>query len=230
MTLPPDLFANPIWQALHTRHSHFALANGNAARYPAGVAPFAALAEPTPAALADLAALLAPKDPVWLFNENLPVTPTLRYLETLPCLRLVLPATVDPPPDPHPEILPLTAADAPAMVALTDLAFPGFFRPRTCEMGSYFGVRHHGDLIAMCGERIMLPGYAEISGLCTHPAYRGQGYAAGLIWQVVRKQRAAGDVSWMHVGAANQRAVDLYLRMGFVVARQVTIQRIALNR
>jgi len=228
MTLPPDLFANPIWQALHTRHSHFALAKGNAVRYPADVAPFAALAEPTPTALDDLAALLAPNDPVWLFNENLPATPALRYLETLPCLRLVLPATVDPPPDPHPEILPLTAADAPAMVALTDLAFPGFFRPRTCEMGSYFGIRHHCDLIAMCGERIMLPGYAEISGLCTHPAHRGNGYALNLIWEVVRKQRLAGDVSWMHVGAANQRAVNLYLRMGFVNAQQVTIQRVVL--
>jgi predicted GNAT family acetyltransferase len=230
MTLPPHLFANPIWQALHTRHSHFALANGHAVRYPADVAPFAALAEPTPTALDDLASLLAPNDPVWLFNENLPATRTLRFLETLPCLRLVLPATVDPPPDPHSEILPLTDADAPAMVALTDLAFPGFFRPRTCEMGSYFGIRHHGDLIAMCGERIMLPGYAEISGLCTHPAHRGNGYAPNLIWEVVRKQRRAGDISWMHVGAANQRAVDLYLRMGFVVAHQVTIQRVALNR
>ncbi len=230
MTLPPDIFTNPIWQALHTRHRHFALTNGAAARYPADVAPFAALAEPTPAALEQLAALLAPNDPVWLFNQNLPATPTLRYLETLPCLRLVLPATVDPPPDPHPEILPLIAADAPAMVALTDLAFPGFFRPRTCEMGSYFGIRHQGDLIAMCGERIMLPGYAEISGLCTHPAHRGNGHAASLIWEVVRKQRRAGDISWMHVGSANQRAIDLYLRMGFVITQQVTIQRIALNR
>ena len=95
-------------------------------------------------------------------------------------------------------------------------------------MGSYFGIRHHCDLIAMCGERIMLPGYAEISGLCTHPAHRGNGYALNLIWEVVRKQRLAGDVSWMHVGAANQRAVDLYLRMGFVNAQQVTIQRVVL--
>jgi GNAT superfamily N-acetyltransferase len=229
MTLPPDLFTNPIWNALHTRHAHFAITNGDAVRYPADVAPFAALAAPTMAALNQLAALLAPNDPVWLFNENLPATPNLRYLETLPCLRLFLPANIDPPSAQHPEILALTAADAPAMVALTDLAFPGFFRPRTCEMGSYFGVRDQGDLIAMCGERIMLPGYAEISGLCTHPAHRGQGYAAALIWQVVRKQRATGDVSWMHVGAANQRAVDLYLRMGFQIAQQVTIQRVALR-
>lgn len=169
--LPETLFANPIWQALHTRHSHFALTNSAAIRYPADVAPFAALAEPTPAALDQLASLLTHNESVWLFNENLPATPALRFLESLPCLRPFLPATVVPPPDPHPEIVPLTEADAPAMVALTDLAFPGFFRPRTCEMGSYFGIHHHGDLIAMCGERLMLPGYAEISGLCTHPAH-----------------------------------------------------------
>jgi hypothetical protein len=43
------------------------------------------------------------------------------------------------------------------MVALTTLAFPGFFRSRTCEMGSYYGVRSSsGELIAMGGERLQL--------------------------------------------------------------------------
>ena len=139
-----------------------------------------------------------------------------------------LPDDIDPP-EPGAPLVELSEGEALDMITLTDLAFPGFFRQRTCEMGSYFGIRPHGDLIAMCGERITLDHYAEISGLCTHPAHRGQGYAPNLIWQVVRKQRATGDVSWMHVGAANQRAVDLYLRMGFQIAQQVTIQRVALR-
>jgi hypothetical protein len=54
--------------------------------------------------------------------------------ETLVCLQMILLAEITPPGSTA-EIVPLFAADAPAMVALTDLAFPGFFRQRTCEIG-----------------------------------------------------------------------------------------------
>lgn len=78
----------------------------------------------------------------------------------------------------------------------------------------------------MGGERLKLDGYPEVSGVCTHPEYRGKGYAASLIWEVVRKHRLEGDVSWLHVTAANRKAIELYLRMGFVKSREVTLQRI----
>ena len=49
-------------------------------------------------------------------------------------------------------------------------------------MGSYYGVRScNGELLAMGGERLQLDGYSEISALCTHPSFRGQGFAASLI-------------------------------------------------
>ena len=117
------------------------------------------------------------------------------------------------------------------MVALTDVAFPGFFRSRTCEMGSYFGVRSEGRLIAMGGERLKLDGalksYPEISGVCTHPDHRGKGYAENLIWHLVKNHRRDGLVSWLHVSATNDRAIQLYLRMGFVEARRVILHRIS---
>jgi hypothetical protein len=48
---------------------------------------------------------------------------------------MVLPEEVAPP-GPTTEIVHLSDANAPEMVALTTLAFPGFFPKRTCEMGS----------------------------------------------------------------------------------------------
>ena len=141
---------------------------------------------------------------------------------------MVLPEDVTPP-SPAPGIVPLSSANAPEMVALTDLAFPGFFRSRTCEMGSYYGVRSNGELIAMGGERITLDGYPEISGVCTHPAYRGKGYAANLIWHLVRNHRREGLVSWLHVSAENHHAIELYLRLGFTVARKVKLHRLCRN-
>ena len=82
------------------------------------------------------------------------------------------------------------------MAAITTLAFPSFFRSRTCEMGSYYGVRSYtGELLAMGGERLQLDGYSEISAVCTHPSFRGQGFAVSLIWHLVRNHRRDGVVS-----------------------------------
>ena len=139
---------------------------------------------------------------------------------------MVLPARIEPEPV-GADIVELSAANAGEMVALTDLAFPGFFRPRTCEMGAYYGVRSpSGELIAMGGERMKLDGFSEISALCTHPSFRGKGFGESLIWQVVRKHRREGIVSFLHVGSANRRAIALYRRMGFEVCREVTITRL----
>jgi predicted GNAT family acetyltransferase len=167
-----------------------------------------------------------PEEYVWLVGESYPSLPELTCEETLECLQMVLPEEVSPP-TPTLEIVRLSNANAPEMVALTTLAFPGFFRSRTCEMGSYSGVRSGGELIAMSGERLMLDGYPELSGVCTHPAHRGKGHAASLIWHLVRDHRRDGLVSWLHVSAANHRAIELYRRMGFTVARKVTLHRIS---
>ena len=81
----------------------------------------------------------------------------------------------------------------------------------------------------MGGERLMLESYSEISGVCTHPAHRGKGLAASLIWRLVQDHRRNGIVSWLHVAAANRRALDLYLRLGFKVMHTVTLHRIGRN-
>jgi predicted GNAT family acetyltransferase len=224
--LPKSLFENPVWHALQTKHCHFAASAGDACRYAADVAPFAAVAAPNATAMQQLRSLLAPGESVWLIGESYPHPPGLAVEETLDCFQMVLPEEVDPDAAAI-EVVRLSAADAPEMVALTALAFPGFFRHRTCEMGSYYGVRSGGELIAMGGERLMLDGYAEISGVCTHPAHRGKGLASSLIRQLAHDHRRDGLVSWLHVGVTNNRPIELYRRIGFRVVRKVTLDRIS---
>lgn len=224
--LPENLFANPVWHALQTEHRHFAISVGNACRYPADVAPFAAVAAPTTTALQELYSLLALGESVWLVGDTYPYVPELSFEETLECFQMILPDEIRPP-DPTIQIVPLSTAHAPEMVALTTLTFPGFFRGRTCEMGSYWGVRSDGKLIAMGGERLKLAGYPEISGVCVAPEHRGKGAAAAVIWEIVRNHRREGLVSWLHVGVANHRAIELYLRMGLKVVRKVALNRIS---
>jgi predicted GNAT family acetyltransferase len=230
--LPSSLFDNAVWHALRIEHSRFAVCAGDACRYPADVAPLAAVAAPVKSALKDLASLLAPGEAVWLAGEDFPPVPDLASDGVLECLQMVLPRAVVVPAaeiEANVELVPLLPVSAPEMVALTTLAFPGFFRSRTCEMGSYYGVRSEGQLIAMGGERLRLPGYPEISGVCTHPAHRGKGLASNLIWQPVRDHRREGHLSWLHVACGNRHATDLYLRMGFRTARQITLHRLSRN-
>ncbi len=109
--------------------------------------------------------------------------------------------------------------DAGEMFELISLAFPGFYQPRTYEMGSYYGMRVQGKLLAMAGERLCMTGYREISGVCTHPAHAGKGYARALLTRLMQDHAAAGVKSFLHVGKVNQRAAAIYERMGFRVLR-----------
>jgi predicted GNAT family acetyltransferase len=93
-------------------------------------------------------------------------------------------------------------------------------------MGSYCGVRVDGELVAMGGERLRLEGYPELSGICTHPAHRGKGLASDVIGHLVRCHRRDGLRSWLHVGAPNTRAIDLYTSLGFQRVRTVMLHRI----
>jgi predicted GNAT family acetyltransferase len=227
--LPEHLFSNPVWHARHTRHAHFAVSSGGACRYPADVVPFAAIKTPTVEAMQQLQSLLSVDESVWLIGETYIAIPELVRHETLECLQLILPEDVALP-DTTADIVELSQENADELVALTTVAFPGFFRRRTCQMGSYYGVRSiSGELIAMGGERLRLHEYSEISGVCTHPAFRGQGLAASIMWEVVRGQRRDGAISWLHVGCANHRAIRLYRHMGFVEVREVTLHRIAVQ-
>ena len=228
---------NPFWQALTSVHARFAVGSVAAGtepaharlalRYPANVLPFAAVVEPSVPALAELASLLAPDEPVYItdLSEAQPAsTPELVYVSLLPGLQMILPAgKVSAFPEPSPELAlrRLGEADAPSMVALTELAFPGFFRRNTVQLGCYYGIYHGGELIAMGGERAAFPGFRELSAVCTHPAYRGRGYAATLMGCLVRDHAAAGLRSILHVGAANTSAIRLYEQLGFEHRRPI---------
>jgi GNAT superfamily N-acetyltransferase len=247
--LPTELFTDPVWSALNTRHGHLAVIEGDARRYPVDVAPFAALAKPTELALWELHSLLARGEHVWLFGTHYPHLPELRNEGTLECVQMALPQgkgvaspAVDRPGRASPVELSgraspfdlgrLSAVDSDAMVELTDVAFPGFFRSHTYKMGTYYGVwldsrEQSGQLIAMAGERLTLEGFTEISGVCTHPDHRGKGLAAKLIATVARDHVEQGVTSFLHVTATNNNAIELYRRLGFVETGRPILTKLA---
>jgi GNAT superfamily N-acetyltransferase len=227
--MPEKLPVDPVWNALHTVHAHFALRNGPAVRYPADVVPFAAMANADHSGISPLAELLDPSEHVYLVGAQPQPAKNLAIGPPLSCFQMLYPA---PPPSPNlaanhasggTPILRMTPEDAPDMVALTDLAFPGFFRARTHEMGTYYGIRIGNELIAMAGERLAVPGFREISAVVTHPAHTGQGYATLLMNRLLQDHAAAGLQSFLHVTEQNSRAIAIYKRTGFIVHRSVDL-------
>jgi ribosomal protein S18 acetylase RimI-like enzyme len=65
-----------------------------------------------------------------------------------------------------------------------------------------------------------------MSAICTRPDHRGAGLATDLIRHLASQHRRAGLVSWLHVGASNSRAIDLYASLGFERVRSLMLHRI----
>lgn len=230
--MPQDPLADAIWQALQTSHRHLALRVGKASRYPAAVAPFAAVEDHSQNALNDLTGLLSPGESVYVMGHRPPDTPNLRCDGMVACLQMVFrDAAALPRESRSAEIEPLDCSRAAEMLDLINLAFPGYFRPETCRMGRYYGIRDpQGRLIAMGGERLVLTApdqtsWPEVSGLCSHPDAAGRGLGTAIIRRILAVHRAEGSTSWLHVADTNHRAIDLYLRLGFQTLRRVELHR-----
>lgn len=215
---------NPIWHALNGPQATFGRVAGLAARYEAAVSPIGAIAEPSAAALEDLATLFEPGEFVVLFTDTgaLRDHPAWRPTEPLVATQMVWrePSTVAPI-----EADPLAVDEVDAMIALVQATDPGPFERRTIELGEYFGVHEDGDLLAMAGERFRLDGYTEVSAVCTDERARGRGYAAGLVALLVERMRARGEVPFLHVrvGSPSEHAAKaVYERCGFRARREAS--------
>jgi ribosomal protein S18 acetylase RimI-like enzyme len=210
---------NPIWQAATTRQRHFAYGEGPARRYHREVLPMAALKDHSAEAVAALTAMVLPGERVWLFEEP----PALhaqqwRVARRIPGFQMVCDALrPEGGPASGPESVMLDpVADAAEMNELKAIAFPGFFGMRTPEMGRYRGIRVGGELVAMAGERLALPGYREVSAICTHPAHLGRGYARQLTREATAAILDDGDIAFLHVADGNGAAIHIYEQLGFV--------------
>ena len=219
-----DPLLDPAWNALETEHVRFAVGDGRARRYPADVVPFAALADNNADNLTKLGALLTAGEHVYLFGPQPVGASGIKVGPPLNCFQMLGPTSLPRETDADKmQIVPMSAKDADAMVSLTTLAFPGFFRARTCEMGSYYGIRVDGELVAMGGERLCMPGIREISAVVTRPGHTGKGYAHRLMTRLLREHASAGVKSFLHVNVLNSRAIALYERMGFTTVRTIAL-------
>jgi len=239
---------NVIWTALNTRQSEFAESYGQARRFMPEVSPLAAFVEPTREGYESLAGLMGAGGTIrlfldmpyqthagWSFVAGSPM-PEMVYTGASAPISESSSAGLRPadsrgrlsPHESNVEIVELGAADSAEMIELTALTEPGPFNKRTHELGTYLGIRGEGKLVAMAGERLKIPGYTEVSAVCTHPEHTGRGYARVLMTEVMQRILGRGETPFLHVREANVRAIELYHRLGFT--RRTLLHTVVLRK
>lgn len=217
-----DYLDRPIWHALRTRQSEFAVGNERALRFQTDVEPFAATSDDAPESIAALGKLVPAEGFLLLLQaEPSPCPPGAKVELSAAGVQMVLDKLATPRG--HANIEELTDADTPAMIELATLTKPGPFLARTHALGTFWGVKENGRLIAMAGERMKLPGMTEVSGVCTHPDFRGRGLAAILSHHVATDILARGETPFLHAYATNAAAIGVYDALGFKLRRHVAV-------
>ena len=211
-----NVLDNVVWHAMSGPQQALSERLGSAGRFHPDVSPFAAVADPeSDEAWSDLAQLVGPGKAAILFAPDLAAPPGWTREHAIPCLQMVADNVTE-----HADaegLVDLTPDDVPEMLQLVAETQPGPFGPRTIEMGRYLGVRSDGRLVAMTGERFRLPGFTEVSAVCTDAEHRGRGLARKLVLAVVDNIRSAGNEAILHVASENTPAIALYGALGFTV-------------
>lgn len=214
----------PVWAALSTRHLSLSLGCALARRYLSEVNLFASACDDRPAAQAALEQLVQPGERIFVLQVPDIVVPAgLVPVKAAKGVQMVATrslraASMDE------DMVELTDADAPEMLALATLTEPGPFLARTHTMGRFLGIRIGGRLAAMAGERFRFPGHTEVSGVCTHPDFRGRGLARRLSAAVAARIESRGDRPFLHAWATNRPAISLYESLGFEVRTEVDVK------
>jgi ribosomal protein S18 acetylase RimI-like enzyme len=225
---------NPVWHALTGPQRALGRTSELAGRFDPDVAPFGALASGSvsDSVWEDLAQLVGPKGTVSLTGDLLDPPPGWTVIARFDGIQMVgdgarsLGMDVgSSPPGSAESGLPvpvlLGSDDSSEMLALVEVTRPGPFERRTVELGGYLGIRIDGQLVAMAGERLRPPGYAEISAVATDPNYQRRGLARHLVLAVAEGILRRGDIPFLHASTTNMGAIRLYESLGFTIRRPV---------
>ncbi|HET7371012.1 MAG TPA: GNAT family N-acetyltransferase [Gammaproteobacteria bacterium] len=219
-----NLLDRPVWASLTTAHASLSLGDAMARRYASDVNRFASARDDSEAALEALARLVQPSDPVFVLQvPEIRIPPALTAVKEAKGVQMVAHSPVAPPDDGPDGIIALGDIDAAEMLELATLTEPGPFLRRTHRMGGFFGIRVDGRLAAMAGERFRFPGYTEVSGVCTHPDFRGRGFAQRLSRHVAAAIAARGETAFLHAWKSNIAAISLYEGLGFRLRCDVNV-------
>ena len=210
----------PVWTALTTRQADLAIGDARVRRYRPDINMFAAAAEPNGS---DALAALASTGPIGTVEAEALEPPAGLVLQKHAIVNQMVAERSPGLPDDL-AFRALGEADAGEMLALATLTEPGPFFANTYLMGRFIGMHEAGRLVAMAGQRMRVPGFTEISAVCTRPDQRGRGHAGRLMRVLIDQIVQAGDAAFLHVYPDNHGAIGLYEALGFRYRRSLHFQ------
>ncbi len=205
----------PVWATLSTCHNPLSEGGALALRYAPDVNLFASALDNSPEALVALARLVSPSEQIVVLQ-----VPEIRIPEGLGAtkaakgVQMVCKSEIVAPHEDE-DIVVLADEDAPDMLALATLTEPGPFLRNTHVTGGFYGIRADSRLVAMAGERLRFDGFTEVSAVCTHPDFRGRGFARRLSAKIAAHILARGETPFLHAWKSNTAAIALYESLGF---------------
>jgi GNAT superfamily N-acetyltransferase len=209
-----QLLDNITWFTLTGPHALYASGTKDVRRYAPGFSPIVGFANPARPDFTSLAACCEPDEQLYC-TEWKGEAPTGWSIHVeKPLFRMVWEEAI-PETDEFPDAIRLGPQHASQALELAQLTNPGPFGLRTIELGEYFGWFEDGRLAAMAGERMHAGTLREVSGICTHPDFRGRGLASRLTLKLIRRQIQRGETPFLHVMGDNLTAYRLYQQMGF---------------
>ena len=220
---------NIIWRCMNGSQRHLTAGTDRARRYLKGFSPIIAFADPEQPDFAGLEAVCEPGERFYCSEWAGAVPDRWTLQRDARMLVMAWAGGAAPIEDASLDAVPLRVEHVPQMCALAELTRPGPFSTRTIEFGDYFGVFEGDRLVAMAGERMQDGVLREVSGICTHPDQQGRGWARRLTELVVRRELDRGETPFLHVVATNAKAIALYQRIGFTIAREVPVRIVSLN-
>lgn len=213
----------PVWASLATLHRPLSEGGDMARRYRRDINLFASARDDSDEALAALESLFRPGESGFVLQVPPICLPAgLRAVKQAEGVRMRFRGEAADAAG-MAGIVPLGRPDVAEMLALTALTEPGPFLPRTCEMGRFWGIRIDGRLAAMAGERMQFAGFTELSGVCTHPDFRGRGLARRLSAFVTGRILDRRRQPFLHAWASNNAAIRLYEGLGYTIDCPVNV-------
>ena len=208
------LLDNPVWNALQTHHQAYATGTPLIQRYPRKMLPFLSCQNPATSKLNDIEPWLTADEQLFIVGEipHLPSNWTL--ISQLECIQMVCEEQKNPVKH-DVDIARITLAENEELIQLIHMVQPGYFFKDTALSGRYFGIKVENKLVAVAGERLRMPGFTEISAVCTLPSFTGKGYAQMLVTHLIQLNLQEGTIPFLHVLRNNMRAINVYTLLGF---------------
>jgi len=211
---------NPVWQSLSEIHQDYAVVYDGIKFYKPEYCPFGG-ATVIHNATKGISAYSQLTDDFFVVGSKPLASTAYRIHQELVCHQMHLKKAIDITLN---EEITVLASDTQQqeLFELVNLVQPGYYRKKTAELGSYFGIYKAGKLVAAAGERMKTKDFTEISAVVTHPEHTANGYAKQLMKQTTDHILAQEKVAYLHVYEGNIGAIKLYEKLGFTTKRKMS--------